>query len=247
VKDRRIITEQNPIEALGRMQKNDRTNDRQAFQRFKNQPPSVPVYDPDFPDGAANGQIALQGGMPWYYWNEWLPFSAGAGIFKYIGISGTEDVTGASPQFPNPYDSTDTAGYDTALFTPVLSGSPAGVKILQRGLYFTRISMRWQTDMGTAGVQFFVSLPLGGVAGFVPGFGGDDLDRGSLYFGEGSPLSPAGSFNLVKEGIFYVTTPAGGILLRTEVATDGVTSQSDVAFTQFVMRLSSDPTAGQGA
>jgi hypothetical protein len=79
VRDRPFIHKPDPVQTSLHHLKQAHKEHQRAFGRLKSSmlSPTVPIYDPDFPDDAVNGQIALQGGEPFYYWDgAWHPFGA---------------------------------------------------------------------------------------------------------------------------------------------------------------------------
>jgi hypothetical protein len=235
--------------------------------RIENQhSPTVPIYDPDFPDDAVDGQFALAStppedleeqsdAVPYFRWdNAWHPFVAlagsGSGIFKYIAISGRATVPtgpGASPSFPLPFDLVNTPAYDATLFEPVF---PYGLRLLQKGLYWLRLQMRWAVGWGPVGVQFKLHASGGetAIGDFIQGWdgGGIQQEKRSFYFGNDPGFGL--SFVLVNEGLYKVTNlgNSGGPAYRTEVILDPANPSQETGFSMAAMKLSNSGWEDQG-
>lgn len=163
-------------------------NEAKKHRRLQSQmqSPTVPIYDPTFPDDATNGQIALKAGRPYYYWDGgadpapaysvayWHPFSVRP---DWLILQGETTSLGALPSGDNDHAKYDPANVLTETpdeWTFTLDGSSRirEVDVAGPGLYMAYANVNWAAPTGdytkaaTMNIETNHSETWNGITGF---------------------------------------------------------------------------------
>lgn len=117
-------------------------HERLRLTRQAMRSPTVPLYDPDFPDDAVDGQIALQAGQPYYYWDgAWHPF--GGGAYTEIDASHNSSFDQSLVPFAS-FDTSDQSVFATSTAAaPTVESNSVGdqhLMLKRNGMYLARLS-----------------------------------------------------------------------------------------------------------